>query len=225
MTKITRRPLDQACSLIRANPSEPSRRRLESCVSRVFADAHGARITHFHDLLIGAANSRGELLGVIGASAGHGSKLFLESYTDVPIEQLISRHTGRPVARSQIVEVGNLAVEHPGAARLLVTRLAENLHDQGVRWVVLTGTTRVRHVLRRLGADLVDFGHAEGAAMGDALSNWGTYYDNKPRVVAVELAPFCAAFSAGEPLVARLQRLWRRVRRMALPARPVFSHA
>lgn len=229
MTSNLLRRANLPCSLVWANANQPARQTLESCVARVFEEAHDAHVTHFHELLVGARDHNGELLGVIGASSGKRGPMFLEAYTRQPIQHLISWHAGRHVPRNQVVEVGNLAVQHAGAAGLLVTRLAEYLHSQGVRWVVLTGTTRVRHILRRLGADLVDLGEASGSALGESLASWGTYYDNDPRVVALELAPFCAGFVHSRPLSERLMkvvaRVLRRAFRVAFPGPMVFEHA
>ncbi len=212
MYPTSRRIAETPCSLLWAASSQASRQRLESCVARVYASSYDARISHFHDLLLGATNAQGELLGVIGATAAKSAELFLESYMREPVEMVLAHRTGRSVQRGDIFEVGNLAAERAGAARGLVTSLAENLRERGTRWVVLTGTTRVRHILRKLGAKLVDLGPAEGSDLGAAQGEWGRYYEHDPRIVAVELAPFCASFERDTPLSQRLRSLWTRAR-------------
>ncbi len=215
----------QPHTLAWADRSHADRADLESCVTRVYGRAYGARITHFHDLLVGARSEGGELLGVIGASAAPVGPMFLEAYTGRPIERCLRERTGRFVSRREIVEVGNLAVRHPGTARWLVTSLAEHLDARGHRWVVLTGTARVRHILSKLGADLLDLGAAPGEAMGDDLPSWGSYYDNDPRVVALDLRAFCAGFSRDASLVGRMRRIWQRARRAAAVPRPALGAA
>ena len=103
------------------------------------------------------------LPGAIGYRGADEGRLFLENYLAAPVEDLIGLRAARPVARGEIVEVGNLAGIHCRAACRLVAALPPLLLSQGRRWIVFTATDTVRTVLTRLGAPLVELASARAA--------------------------------------------------------------
>lgn len=106
-------------------------------MARVYSTAHGARLTHFLDRLLGLSDDRGRLLGVIGTELGRESnRFFLESYLDDPIEQVLSEKRGSRVDREELAEVGNLAGPC-GMGSELVGTLAGELHRSGAKLVLV----------------------------------------------------------------------------------------
>jgi hypothetical protein len=178
-------------TVISSEACDAARPRLEACVAQAYARAYGARIHHFHDLLLAHVDADGQVLGAIGATAADTGRLFLESYLPSPIEQLLAAHVECVPEREQFAEVGNLAASRAGSARALMVHLAFYLLDRGRSWAVLTGTQRVRQMLARLGASLHDLGPALACDVNDGPSQWGTYYEHAPRVVAVDLEDLC----------------------------------
>jgi hypothetical protein len=159
---------------------------LERYVAEVYARAYGARLTHFQPLLVGLREPGGALQGVIGARpAREPGPLFLEAYLDQPVEALLSVRLGEPVARGDLVEVGNLASHRPGAGRLLLGTLAHLLAGLGTPVAVFTATRPLRATFHRLGVQPTELALADGTRLGGALEDWGRYYQTDPRVCAV----------------------------------------
>lgn len=158
-------------------------------IRRRFEREHQARLTHFMPGLLGLMDADNAIVGAAGCRPAAGGALFLERYIDVPIEAAIAAETGEPVARHEVVEVGNLAAEGPGSARLLIVALTDWLAAQGYRWVAFTGTRGLLNSFRRLGLAPRVLAPADPARMGDALPQWGRYYAQQPQVVFGEIPP------------------------------------
>lgn len=161
---------------------------LEQFIRQRFELQHGARIRHFMPCLFGLENPAGQLLGAVGVrSAGNGS-LFLERYLDEPIHEAIGARLGHTEpGRGELVEVGNLAADNPGAARLLIVALTDLLVALGFRWVTFTGTPTLLNSFQRLGLTPIALGEADPARMGAELADWGSYYDSRPLVMAGDI--------------------------------------
>ncbi len=114
--------------------------------------------------------------------------LFLETYLDTPIEQALALAFAPPVVRSG-VEVGNLAVVDRGGVRLLFSVLTAFLYAAKYEWVVFTVGPLVVNTFLRLGLPLTDLGPArpERLSASERLA-WGSYYDQKPHVMAGRVA-------------------------------------
>ncbi|GAB3393616.1 thermostable hemolysin [Azotobacter armeniacus] len=175
--------------LVRPYPGSTRRRELEAFIHARFADYYAARIHHFMPCLLGFEDEDGEMQAAAGLRPAIGGQgLFLERYLDEPIESVVTDRTGLPVARKDILEVGNFAAQGPGGARLLITALTDLVGTQGFRWVVFTGTAMLLNSFQRLGLPLVELGPADPARMGADLADWGRYYDTHPEVMAANVA-------------------------------------
>jgi hypothetical protein len=131
----------------------------------------------------------GSVIAAFGVREAAREALFLESYLDRPIECTLQQRVGMQVARSDIVEVGNLSGIHPGAVRWLIVTVTELLHREGFRWVSFTGTTKVRNGFRRLGLKPVELSAATLAHLPEReRSAWGSYYAHAPAVMAGNVA-------------------------------------
>jgi len=172
--------LDLICSAARADGT--MRGQMEAFVQSRFAEIYGAQISRFMPELLGLCRS-GELLAVIGLRPAVEGSLFLEIYLDKPVCHLLRQHSGMPLAKEHLVEVGNLAAITPGAARLLITALTHYLAHRGFTWVVFTGTPMLLNSFQRLSLSPVDLGPADPLRLGDQQSEWGSYYATQPRVM------------------------------------------
>lgn len=171
-----------------AYPGSTRRAALEQFIRQRFEQQHGARIRHFMPCLFGLENQAGQLLGAVGVRSGGSGALFLERYLDEPIKSAIGARLGHTEpSRGELVEVGNLAADSPGAARLLIVALTDLLVALGFRWVTFTGTPTLLNSFQRLGLAPIALGEADPARMGEELADWGSYYDSRPLVMAGDI--------------------------------------
>ena len=171
-----------------ASPGSARRAALEQFVRQRFEQQHGARIRHFMPCLFSLENQAGQLLGAVGVRSAGSGPLFLERYLDKPIQNAIGARLGHTEpGRDELVEVGNLAANSPGAARLLIVALTDLLVALGFRWVTFTGTPTLLNSFQRLGLAPIALGEADPARMGEELVDWGRYYDSRPWVMAGDI--------------------------------------
>ncbi|PAU54667.1 thermostable hemolysin [Pseudomonas sp. PIC25] len=160
---------------------------LEAFIRERFAEHYGARVRHFMPCLLGLESADGAVRGAVGLRAAGEAPLFLERYLDRPIEQVIAGYSGQPIARRDIVEVGNLAALGAGAARLLIVALTDLLVACGFRWVTFTGTPALLNSFQRLELSPLSLGPADPVCLGAEQADWGSYYANHPQVMAGEI--------------------------------------
>lgn len=166
---------------------DPGRGDVERYIAGVFAESYGARLYSFLPLLLSqrTGNTINAALGLRRADSG---PLFLEQYLDQPVEKRLSEASGRAVARADIVEIGNLVSTSRGSSRLLFLMLAELFAAAGVTWAIFTATPEVHRLLQKLTTNQIVLCQADGARLGDKLVDWGSYYDTRPAVTAINVA-------------------------------------
>jgi hypothetical protein len=165
-----------------------SRAELEDFVREEFHAHFGAAVTQFMPELVALRSSTRTLRAVVGCRAAARERLFLESYTREPIEEVLARHTGFGIARERIVEIGSLACRTAGGAVAIVQALVPHLLSSGFSWVVFTGASTVMNVFRHLGLAPLPLCPADPLLLGEARHAWGTYYDHSPHVMAGRIA-------------------------------------
>ena len=157
---------------------------LQAFVAERYAAAYDAEVQHFLPQLYSLHDRDGERLAAFGLRAAAAAPLFLETYLDQPIERILALAAGQPVARAEIVEIGNLAGRHPGALRLLIPAVAELLMRSGFRWLAFTGSQRLVNGFARLGIPLMPLAPARPERLdADARAAWCRYYDDAPTVM------------------------------------------
>ncbi|HEX9179389.1 MAG TPA: thermostable hemolysin [Burkholderiales bacterium] len=186
-------------TLISVERTSTQRRQIESFIARRFAEAYGARINSFLPVLVALVDRPGNVVAAAGYAAAGDGPLFLERYLDRPIEAAFETSAGRPVLRDSVVEIGNLAARTPGGTRYIALAITGLLARLGFEWAAFTATQQVRNAIARCGLVPYDFGLASGSAMGEAVVNWGTYYDNDPRLVGGSLSGAAALLAESEP--------------------------
>lgn len=162
---------------------DPGRAGIEDFIAQAFLATYGARISHFCDVLIGCRGEDGAWSAALGYSLAQAGPLFLEHYLDAPLEVAIGQQLAQPVTRAQIVEVGNLAARHAGAARALIVRTTDLLHGMGLQLVAFTATASLLNSFGRLSLRPQALAPANPARLPGAGRQWGSYYDTQPHVM------------------------------------------
>lgn len=173
---------------LRAAATGTERARLEAFIQAAYLQAFEARIPHFLPLLLGLYQSDGALVAACGLQFADEAPLYLEQYLDQPVEQRLGAHCRRPVPRAGIVEIGNLATSAPGNGRLMFAAIGQQLHRQGLEWVVFTATRGLLNSFHRLHLNPTMLADAAAERLGPDAECWGSYYRHQPRVMAGALA-------------------------------------
>lgn len=186
------------CRVLLCPETHSVRRSLEAYIGGLYAHWFDARIGQYMPTLMGVLDRDGRLQGALGLRGGEAPSFFLEHYLDGSCEATLAAATGRPVARQDLVEVGNLAGSTAGGTRLLILALTSFLVGSGFEWTVFTATRSLRNSFLRLGGQIVDLGPATAARLPDGGLGWGRYYEMDPRVSAVNVAEMKRVLVDGE---------------------------
>jgi hypothetical protein len=181
-------------------PHSPQRVLLEDFVRREFLTHFGARIKQFMPELLALHGADRAIRAVVGCRAAATERLFLETYTRQPIEEVLAAGNGFWVPRERIVEIGSLACRNAKAAVEIVRALVPYLLNAGYSWVVFTGADTVMSVFQHLKLTPRPLCPADPLLLGDARHDWGTYYDHNPHVMAGRIQD---GVFASHPLAAR----------------------
>jgi hypothetical protein len=160
---------------------------MENFVAAEFLQQYSANVKNFMPWLLGLSCHE-KLVGVAGLRPAADSPLFIEQYLDRSIEDEVELHTGLPVARQHIIEIGNLAGHYPGVTRALFPLLTELLYKRGYQWCVCNTTPTVQNALLRLGIPIVPMVRAMPDRLGVARFAWGSYYATETTVIAISPA-------------------------------------
>jgi hypothetical protein len=174
---------------------DDSRTELEQFIASVYRRHFGARLKDFMPVLVSRS-----IDGTPCAAAGYRSAvepLFLERYLPEPIEKLLARASGQPIARESIVEVGQFASRCAGEGRRLMLTLARHLVDSGFRWAAITATSDLRRLLGHQGLSALPLGTAQRHCVGEEAPLWGSYYRHAPKVLAGDLLVNLARLEQG----------------------------
>lgn len=164
-------------------PQHQERASLQDFIADAFFNMYGAEVRQFCHTLVGCRDKGGRWVAALGFSLARDGTTFLEQYLDAPLESEIASRTGSPVSRHHIVEVGNLAATHAGAARELIVCMTRYLHQQGMAWVAFTATRALLNSFTRLRLKPAVLAEADPRRLPDGGRSWGTYYDTKPQVM------------------------------------------
>ena len=186
-------PLDQGFSserrpqrdrrIVIVRPSHPLRPQVEAYIGDVYERAFGARGLAFPRRLIALLDDFGHPVCAAGLRTP-AEGFFSEVYIDLPIEQLLTADSGRPVERSRIFEVTTLASRTSDISPLFIRQLALLGEIAGFDWSFFTATARLRKLLYQLGIPIAELAPADPGRLADA-DRWGSYYTHAPLVCAV----------------------------------------
>jgi hypothetical protein len=188
----TRRDSDHLSLLTALDSARPSGRRradVENFIRQTFAACYGADIRQFMPILLCLKDQSARPRAALGIRHAANTPLFLEHYLERPVEEMLSAAFHESVSRTGIVEVGNLAISDRGAARSLIVAMTAFLCAANYQWVVFTIGPLLINSFIRLGLPLTDLGPATIERLpNDEYAAWGSYYEQKPRVMAGRLA-------------------------------------
>jgi hypothetical protein len=163
---------------------DEARAEVEHFIHGVYRERYGARVQHYAPMLVSLRNADHEIIAAAGYRIADAAPLFLERYLPQPVEALLASATTPLVARARIVEVGHLSASQAGAGKRLIHLMGPHLASLGLEWVVSTLTQELQHLFVRLGITPLALGVADPALLGAAATDWGSYYDHRPVVVA-----------------------------------------
>ncbi len=200
---------------------------VESYIQQRFAQVHGAQLSHFLPNIL-SLRCGSDYSAAVGLAPAANGKLFAEQYLSAPIEEVISHHLGLQVARTQIVEIGNLVSTWKGSSLLLFIVIGELLERLGCDYVLFTGTREVKALLARLHYSPIVVAQANPSLLPDAGANWGSYYSNQPQVMFGDNRPALLA-ARKNPMyrttVAAINHAIEKLRTQFLRANPAGSIA
>jgi hypothetical protein len=178
-------------------PDSTRRADIEALVQREYRRHFDADIREFMPHFLALHDASGEITAVVGCRSAAVESLFLEVYTDAPIEAMIRQQTSEPVRRKKVVEIGSLVCRDARAAMALIRALVPFLVTCGFEWVAFTGADTVVRVLRSL--NLLPFALcvADRDRLGAAQSSGGSYYEHDPVVMAGRLRDGLSFLQAG----------------------------
>ena len=180
------------------NPQSVNRGQAEIFIGEKFQEVYGAELHDFLPQLL-TMQCAGKLSGVAGISPARGRALFLEQYLDKPVEQELAALTGKSVRREEIVEIGNLVAANNGASLALFIVLASLLQDAGFTTLVFTLTEQLRNKFHRLGFEPLFIADAEESELAPGTgSRWGSYYQQRPQVMAGNLQKAVSLIDRGQ---------------------------
>lgn len=184
-----------------SEPDADDRAEIEQFIAQVFFQAYGAKIRHFMPRLMSLRDLNGKLFAACGLRDATQARLFLETYTDKPIEQLLSARVGETVQRKDIIEIGNFSVAELGMARLLNGAIFDELHATSKHWAVFTGVQLLRNALIKSDITpefLCDVNPQR--LPPEEQADWGSYYQQKPQVMAIERSESITETHGGKKL-------------------------
>lgn len=178
-------PLPERRQSLFVHPEQDEERSdVERFIHGVYRERYGARVQHYAPVLVSLRNAEHEIIAAAGYRIANAAALFLERYLPQPVEALLARDTAQRVTRARVVEVGHLSASQAGAGKRLIHLMGPHLASLGLEWVVSTLTQELQHLFVRLGITPLALGVADPALLGAAASDWGSYYDHRPVVVA-----------------------------------------
>ncbi|MCP9760277.1 thermostable hemolysin [Aquitalea sp. S1-19] len=183
----------QHCRLSRSGEAEHDE--LAAFVAQTFWQHYQARPDHFLPWLLGEADQQ-QIRAVLGVRLAEHAPLYLEQYLDESIEQRLACTLGRPVARTQLAEIGNLAA-HDRQAGALIRMLVLTMQAAGRPWVVFTATRRLGKMLGHMGLQTIALAPADPACLPpEQQQRWGSYYAQAPWVTLGLIEPSYQALAA-----------------------------
>ena len=159
---------------------------LERFISDIFRESYGTEIKRFRPYLMGLRDQDDNLIAACSLHSAATERLFLENYLTQPIEAVLSEHTGLPVKRSEIIEIGNFSVADLAMAHHLITAINDQLHFTAKQWAVITAVPALRDAFIKLGMNPDILTDADINLLPvEARAEWGNYFEQNPQSMAI----------------------------------------
>lgn len=182
-----RETTEQSTRLMLHGRSSPWRAQIEALIEREYRRIFGADVREFMPAFVALHDSNDEVIAAVGCRSAASEPLFLENYTDKPVEAMIAERADIEISRDAIVEIGSLVCRDARAAMVMIRALIPFLIEAGFEWVAFTGSAKVVRILRALNLLPLALCAAERSKLGVAGLAWGRYYDSHPVVMAGRL--------------------------------------
>ncbi len=166
----------------------------EAIIQKQYRTIHSADISEFLPNLF-TISDESIMWGAVGLKCFDHRIGLVEQYLDAPVETAIGHYTGITPERSRVVEVGNLAAATLHAAIRLIAFLCHEAHSREFEYAIFTGIKSVRVALQRLRINYFEMQPADPVRLHTDKESWGSYYENDPRVMVVNVADAAAAIA------------------------------
>jgi Thermostable hemolysin len=164
-------------------PSNHLRARVEHEIRTTYWERFQARLALLPRTLIASVSASGTIECAAGVRFSD-TDFFSECYLDLPLEIALQHRFGLTVQRRRIIEVCNLAGRTPGRSLPFIASFIAFAESDEFDWVIFTATKSLRALLERSGLRMTQLARAERFRVPNP-SDWGTYYEHDPRVMAV----------------------------------------
>lgn len=175
----------------------------------------GARLSVLLPHILMLCDGENNLLAACGMMPAAQGPLFLEQYLDQPAEICLQHHGFRTYSRDAIIEAGNFAAVDGAAARVMYAAVCLLLNRYHFRYIMFTGTRKIRNIFARLHLQPVSLAAADPARLSHNPEEWGSYYQHTPQVMAGDLLGGQQALAESSLLLNLFQEL---------PAAPWKTH-
>ena len=173
----------QVFEFVTAEHQSSARGELEAFIKAGFSKCYDANLSTFLPLLLGIKTK--QLRAAVGVRRAD-VPLFIEQYLPTSITQALAQ-VGISTTRHQIAEMGNLYSQSPRFTLPLIMTVVMGLYLTDVRHLVFSGTEKVRQLLTAMGFPMTYLAPASPDCIAQSLSEWGSYYDNEPEVMVLDI--------------------------------------
>ncbi|WNJ98055.1 thermostable hemolysin [Vibrio ruber] len=187
---------DSSMTLEMIGEAHPMRHQVEQYITARYSSAFDAKIEQFMPQFLALLQGRG-IQSICGYRAASEAHLFLEQYLDCAAEQAVSEAFAQHIDRTTLIEFGQLASFSKGISPFHFYLIAQRLVEMGYQWCICTVTDPLYALMKRLGLNPVVIAQADAQRVSNA-SQWGSYYQLRPRIVAGDL----------QQSLAHLKRYW-----------------
>ena len=169
-------------------PDASDRPRVEQYIQTIFSRHYKASVNDFHPLLITIENHNNEIIAALGLRFADHQRLVAEEYSEKDISHLFNEKLNVHGERKHMIEIGNLASSHSGYAKFLFVAMTRILADWHFQWLTFTAVPSVINVFKKLKLNPVEVCMAHLNNLKTSRSNWGEYYQHKPRVMLGDIS-------------------------------------
>jgi hypothetical protein len=187
LNKQTQQKQDKRNNFITmATTDDVKRSSAEAFIKQHFHRVHSAEIVSFMPYLVSIG--RADIQACIGLRPATES-LFIEHYLDLPLHQA---HPALAIDRRRVIEVGNLVSQNRHSLLQLLVVISQALARASYLEMVFCATRQVADILIKIGADPHPIVDADPDRVGKTLGIWGSYYQNDPVVMRLNIASLVA---------------------------------
>jgi hypothetical protein len=159
------------------------REHVEHLIRTTYWARYEARLPSLPSTLVAAVSTSGAIECAAGLRFSDDNFLS-ECYLDLPVEIALRLQSGRVVHRRRVVEVCHLVAKRPGHSLSFIADIIDFAESAEVDWAIFTATNSLRAFLERSGLKIAELARGERSRVQNP-SDWGSYYEHDPRVLAV----------------------------------------